>query len=195
MYRTIFKDNYPLGSVSFGKLKRIPSRTKGFSKIFFPCCIGERNKLNLEVRNAKSICKFRKLITAKQLENYLCNAHIPTGVKLLSRLRMQFTHLSEHKFRHGFNDTVNRMSPCRTDADTTEHFLLRFHCFYTQRSELFVNLYSLDPSFSKLNFKEKGSYLLHSSTSNSISLNKDIVKLVIKFPESTGGFKKPLIFD
>ena len=52
-----------------------------------------------------------------------------------------------------------------------------------------------DPSFSKLNTKEKVTYLLYDSTSNSSSLNKDIVKLVIKFLKSTSRFNKPLIFD
>ena len=46
------QNKYPLRSVSSGKLKCIPSRTKSFSKTFFPYCIDERNKLNPEVRNA-----------------------------------------------------------------------------------------------------------------------------------------------
>ena len=29
------------------------------------------------------------------------------GVKLLTRLRFEFSHLNEHKFRHGFKDTLN----------------------------------------------------------------------------------------
>ena len=155
------QNKYPLRSVSSGKLKCIPSRTKSFSKTFFPLCIEEWNKLNPEIRNAKSIYKFKKSIITEKLENSLYNVHDPIGVKLLSRLRLQFTHLNEHKFRHGFNDTVNPMCPCGTDGETTEHFLLRCHCFSTQRSELFDYLYRLDPSFSKLNTKAKVAYLLY----------------------------------
>ena len=56
-----FSENkYPLRSVSSGKLKCIPSRTKSFSKTFFPNCIDEGNKLNPEIGNAKSIYKFKK---------------------------------------------------------------------------------------------------------------------------------------
>ena len=155
------QNKYPLRSVSSGKLKCIPSRTKSFSKTCFPLCIEEWNKLNPEIRNAKSIYKFKKSIITEKLENSLYNVHDHIGVKLLSRLRLQFTHLNEHKFRHGFNDTVNPMCPCGTDGETTEHFLLRCHCFSTQRSELFDYLYRLDPSFSKLNTKEKVAYLLY----------------------------------
>ena len=115
-------------------------------------------------------------------------------MKLLSRLRLQFTHLNQHKFRHGFNDTINLMCPCGTDVETTEHFLLRCHCFSTQKSELFDYLYRLDLSFSKLNTKEKVAYLLYGSRNNSSSLNKEVIKLVIKFLKSTDRFNKALIF-
>ena len=170
------------------------SRTKAFSKTFFPYCFDEWNNLNPEIRNAKSIYKFIKSIINEKLENSLYNVHDPIGVKLLSRLRLQFTNLNEHKFRHGFNDTVNPMCPCGTDVETTEHFLLRCHCLSTQRFELFDHLYRLDPSFSKLNAKEKVAYLLYGSRSNSSSLNKEVIKLVIKFLKSTGRFNEPLIF-
>ena len=87
--------------------------------------------------------------------------NLKIGAKLLSRSRLQFSHLKEHKFRYGFNDTVNPMHPCGTEAETNEHFLLRFHCFSSQRSELFDNFYNLDPSFSKLNNKEKVLLISH----------------------------------
>ena len=56
------QNKYPLRSVSSGKLKCIPLRTKSFSKTFFPYCIEEWNKLNPEIRNAKSIYRFRKSV-------------------------------------------------------------------------------------------------------------------------------------
>ena len=188
------QNKYPLRSVSSGKLKCIPSRTKSFSKTCFPLCIEEWNKLNPEIRNAKSIYKFKKSIITEKLENSLYNVNDPIGVKLLTRLRLQFIHLNEYKFRHGFNDTVNPMCPCGTDVETTENFLLRCSCFSTQKSELFDYLYRLDPSFSKLNAKDKVAYLLHVSRSNSSSLSKEVIKVVIKFLKSTGSFNKPLIF-
>ena len=86
------------------------------------------------------------------------------------------------------------MCPCRTNVETTEHFLLRCHCFSTQRSEPFDYLYRLDPSFSKSNTEEKVTYLLYGSRNNSSSLNKDVIKLVTKFFQSTGRFNEPLIF-
>ena len=69
------------------------------------------------------------------------------------------------------------------------------HCFSRQRSELFDNLYNFDPSFSKLNNKEKVAYLLYGSIRNPNTLNKVAINLVIKFLRSAGRFDKPLIFD
>ena len=97
--------------------------------------------------------KFRKSIIIAKQENYLYNCHDPIGVNLLSRLRLQFT--------HGYNDTVNPMCPCGAEVDTTEHFLLPCHYFFTQRIKLFANLYNLHSSFSKLNTKDKTAYLLN----------------------------------
>ena len=90
----------------------------------------------------------------QKLESSLYNVHDPILEKLLC-LRLQFTHLNKDKFRHGFNDTVNPVCPRGADVETIEHFLLGYHCFSTQRSELFDNLYRRDLSFSKLNTKER----------------------------------------
>ena len=48
------------------------------------------------------------------------------SVKILTRLRLEFDHLNESKFRHGFKDTLNLLFTCGADVETTEHFLL--HC-------------------------------------------------------------------
>ena len=45
-------------------------------------------------------------------------------LKLLTRLEIQFSHLNEHKYRHGFGDTINAMCACGSEAETTEHFVL-----------------------------------------------------------------------
>ena len=86
-------------------------------------------------------------ILTKKKENSLFSVHDPLGTKLLTRLRLKSTHLNEHKFRHGFNDTINPMCACRTEVGTTEHFLLRCHFYSTLRLELFENLENIDPNF------------------------------------------------
>ena len=83
----------------------------------------------------------------------------PLGVKLLTRLRLQFSHLNE--LRHGFGDTVNARCACGGEGETTEHFLLRCHLYSPQRLELFENLEKVDSSFLNLKVKEKVSFFYY----------------------------------
>ena len=36
------------------------------------------------------------------------------------------SHLNEHKFKHGFNETINRICICGGDIESIDHFFL--HC-------------------------------------------------------------------
>ena len=68
---------------------------------------------------------FKISIASEKKEKSLFCIYGPLGVKLLTRLRPQFSHLNEHKFRHGFSDAINPMCACGTEVETTEHFLLQ----------------------------------------------------------------------
>ena len=190
------QDHYPLRSVSAEKLKPLPSRWKSFKKFFFLIVLVNGIDLIQKLETQNPYINLKNQIKLKNLK-ILCimSVHDPLGMKLLSRWRLKFSHLSKHKFRQGFNDTVNPMCPCGTEVETNKHFLLRCYYFSSQRSELFDNLYNLDPSFSKLINKEEIPYLLHGSTSDPNILNKVVINLVIKFFKSTGRFDKPLIYD
>ena len=85
--------------------------------------------LKADIRNAKPISIFKKLILSKKYGNSLFSVFEPRGEKLLTRLRLKFSHLKEHKFRHGFADTINTMCACEVDLESTESFLLRCHLF------------------------------------------------------------------
>ena len=101
------QDNKSLRSASISNIKSILSRTIFFKKKkVFPYCINEWNKLNLEIRNARSLNIFKTTIFIEKKENSLFFVHDPLDAKLLTRLRLKFSHLNEHKFWHGFNDTV-----------------------------------------------------------------------------------------
>ena len=67
------------------------------------------------------------------------------GETILTRLRLKFSYLKEHKFRHDFADTINPMCACGADLETTKHFLLRCHSYSTQKLELFNNLERANP--------------------------------------------------
>ena len=156
--------------------------------LFFPYCRNEWNNLTVEIRNSKSVGAFKKLIKCGKKENSIFSIYDPLGVKLL-----QFSHLNEHKFRHGFGDTTNAMCACGSEVETTEYFLLHCHLYSPQRLELFENLEKVDSSFLNLKVKEKVSFLLYGSQSaTSKSSNHEIFKFVIKYIKETARFDIPL---
>ena len=76
----------------------------------------------------------------RKKENSLFSIYYLLSVKLLTCHRLQFSHLNEHKFRHGFEDTINAMCACGSEVETTEHFLMHCHLYSPQRLEPFENL-------------------------------------------------------
>ena len=62
------------------------------------------------------------------------NCHNLRGVKLLTRLRLGLSHLREHKFKHGFQDSLNPICSCGNDIETSAHFLLYCLHYSNERS-------------------------------------------------------------
>ena len=102
-------------------------RTDYFKNSFFPFCIEAWNNLGENLRNSPLISLFKNDLLAF-IRPKMCpvfNTHDPIGIKLLTRLRVNFSHLREHKFRHNFRDTVNPLCSCGLETESTSHYLLR----------------------------------------------------------------------
>ena len=71
---------------------------------FFLCVIAEWNKLNPEIRRSGSCNIFRKSILnfIRPSASRVYNINHAVGIKLITRLRLGFSHLREHKFKHNF---------------------------------------------------------------------------------------------
>ena len=61
----------------------------------------------------------------KTKENSVFGVSYIHGIKLLTRLRLSFSHLNEPKFRQNFYDTINPMCKCDASTERTMHYLLR----------------------------------------------------------------------
>ena len=71
---------------------------------------------------------------------------------------------------------------------------MRCEFYSTQRLELFENLEKVEPNFPSLSVNNQVLILLYGSqTSNSESLNQEIIKNVISYLKATTRFDKPLI--
>ena len=72
--------------------------------------------------------------------NSVYNCHNPRGIFLITRLKLDLSHLRQHKFKHGFQDTLNPLCSCGNDVESTEHFLLRCPKFVNERHTLLSSL-------------------------------------------------------
>ena len=72
------------------------------------------------------------------------DVHDPIGIMLLNRLRLNFSHLNEHKCRHNFRDTINPFCLCNAETETTCNYILRCPLFSEQRTKLLESLSNLD---------------------------------------------------
>ena len=91
------------------------------------------NKLDLAIRWAESHLLFQEklLELIRPTRNNTYPIHDPLGIKLLNRLRVGFSYLWEHKFRHNFADTLNPLWACALEPECIECFLLRCDNYIT----------------------------------------------------------------
>ena len=89
--------------------------------------VNEWYKLDISLRNGANSKRFGCMLNNFfNLEHKsLFAIHDSAGAKLLSRLRLKFSHLNKHKFRHYFKDPLSPISDCDSKTDTTDHFFLR----------------------------------------------------------------------
>ena len=78
------------------------------------------NKPKPEVRNAKQIGVFKEMIITEIKVNSLFSIHNSVGVKLFAHLKLQFSPLNKHKFRHDFKDTIILMCSYNTDIESNK---------------------------------------------------------------------------
>ena len=118
------------------------------------------------------------------------------GVVLLNRLRVGFSHLREHKFRHNFADTVDPFCNCRNNSlETTQHFLMHCSDYSNDRHMMFNNLQQLDLNLLPLNPETLCRLLLYGDPNLSFDQNHAILNITIKFICDSGRFDGPLFWS
>ena len=78
------------------------------------------------------------------MANSIYNSHNPLGGTYLTRLRIGFSHLKEHKFRHNFQDSIDPKCSCSCGIETMIHFFLHCSNFNIQRQTLFEKIAIID---------------------------------------------------
>ena len=113
-----------------------------------------------------------KVIRTK--ENSVLGVSDIYGIKLLTRLKLNFSHLNEHKFRQNCNDTINLMCNCGAATETTIHYLFRCRLYSVQRAWLLNGVYKLDSTLQNSSEDQLLTVLLHGSEKFVLNVNKEI---------------------
>ena len=112
-------------------VKEIPTikvKHRFFENSFFPASTTECNDLDYSLCNAPSISVFKKNVSKfiRLGPNKDFNLQNSYGLKLLTRIRLDLSHLRGHKFNHNFSDCLDEICVCRKDIERTNLFLLQY---------------------------------------------------------------------
>ena len=147
----------------------------------------EWNKLDNEVKYSVSIAQFKNklLSTIRPVGNSIYNVHDIIGVRYLTKLRLQFSALNEHKFRHNF-DCLSPVCICGTAREDNEHFLLHCPLYDIMRCDLLGQLSEIPGlNISQHDSKSLCTLLIYGSPSLNIIANRIILEATISFIKET----------
>ena len=166
------------------------SRTVRFSNTYFSNAPYEWNLLDRDIRSSESIAEFKRKLLSKirPAENSIYNIYDIEGVRILTKLRLNFSALNEHRFRHRFN-IVSPLCNCSTANEDTEHFLLHCPMFYHLRRNLLGQLskiLSMDVS----NFDDDFvcSLMLYGNSELPYIVNRMILEATLEYIKSSRRF-------
>ena len=164
-----------------------------FKNSFSPSTIIEWNYLDSNIRNSENLALFKKCILAfiRPSANSTFNCLNPNVLKLITRLRLGFSHLRFHKFKHSFQDTLNPICNCGT-VETTIHYLLLCPNFSNERLTLFNKLQSIDENILSKDDSNISKVLLFGDNSFNDAKNTSVLSASVEYIISTKRFDAPL---
>ena len=162
-------------------------RTNRFSNSYFQNVLSEWNLLNDDIKNSTTISEFknRLLKMIRPVKNSIYNVFDISGIRCLTKLRLEFSELNAHRFRHNF-DCLSPFCFCGMAKEDNEHFLLHCQRFDLMRIDLLRKLSDIPGlDVSKLNAKTLCEMLLYGNPHLSIIDNRIVLEATISFIEST----------
>ena len=169
-------------------------RTDCFKYSFFPSTLKDWFNLDASIRNSESIVIFKSrllsLIHPSQSNVY--NIFDPIGLKLLTHLRLNFSHLNEPKFRHNFQDCLNPLCLCGLEIEDTIHYLLHCQYFFEYRINLINSVRSVSENFESFSDNDKRDVLLYGDPRFDTNKNKLILESTITYTKNTDRFSGSL---
>ena len=147
--------------------------------------------LNDETRNSKSISEFKRklIIMIRPQKNPIYGINDILGVRHLSKLRLSFSVLNEHRFRHNFN-CLNPICLCGMANEESEHFLLHCPRYEEALIDLLGHLSNIPGLvIEELNIQSLCHLILYGSPCLTLIANRMIMEATINFIKATKRFE------
>ena len=161
------------------------ARTARFTNTYFQNTLFEWNLLADDTKNVRSIAVFKSklLLTIRPLKRTMYGIRDIVGIKRLTKLRVEFSPLNEHRFRHNFG-CVSPLCLCGIGNEDNAHFLLHCHRFHMMRRDLLSQLSEI-PGIDLTNMDSKAlcELLLYGSPKLTITDNRIILEATMSFVE------------
>ena len=161
---------------------------------FFLSTTIEWNNLDQDLRNSESYTLFHssilKFIRPPPNSFYGCQNIM--GIKLVTRLHLGLSNLQEHKFKHSFQDTLNRLCNCGMDIESSTYFLFQCPLYINERCTLVSNLNRICAQISQLSLQLLKNTLPFGNLAYSDKTNTHILNATIDYIRLTKRFDEPL---
>ena len=163
-----------------------------FKNSFLPYAIKEWNKLDPEIRNAETCFLSKNASKFHKTHNSTYKIYEPLGIKRVTRLRLGFSHLFEHKYRHNFADSLNPLRACSLETESTLHFFLRCQNYTTLHTALTNDLKNINDAIMSLNESDLLHVILYGNKNFDNNMNISILTATIEFIKDCERFDQPL---
>ena len=154
-----------------------------FKNSFLLLVIAEWDKLDSDIQNLNSLSLFKsriiKFIWSKP--NSIFNSHNPKAIKYLSRVRLGLCHLSEHKFKHSFQDKLTPICACGSDIETPCHYFISCPIFDAEQNTLLKNTRKIVPRILNLNQSQITHVLLYGDSFLKNETNTEILNSTVNY--------------
>ena len=181
-------------------LKKSAERTSRYSHTYFQNCIKEWNLSDISIKNSLTLSQFKHNLIQiiKPPKRSTFRIRDVGGVKLLTRLRVKFSDLGEHRHRYNFRCNSSKRF-CGKGIEDNEHFLLHCHRYGSLKRAY------LDRVSSSLDFDIRAfcgsdplalcNFLLCGDSILDLHINRVILEYTLHFINQTKHFKKQVDKD
>ena len=164
-----------------------------FSHTCFQNCMTEWNLSDETIKNSPTISVFKRELVhlVRPSKKSYSGIHDIEEIRLLTRLRVHFSDLRKHKFRHKFQCFSMPVCLCQTGTENNEHLFLRCPRHSNHRKDLIDRISNVvNVDIGNLSSIDLCNLLLNGNSRLSFDTNHHIIELTITFIKSTTRFKQ-----